>query len=103
MVWSASLTTSLFCNYISPFFSVVITAYVNVPDVLLLVFLGDQLVLSIIFQLMSGDLAEDLHVLCKIQLHATLLQVVLSGHANRNTPLFKATTFATFLARKIII
>lgn len=31
---------------------------------------------------MSRNLPEDLHVLCKIQLHATLLQVVLSGHTH---------------------
>ncbi len=62
-----------------------ITDYVNSPNVLFLVFLGDQLVLSVIFQLVSGNLPEDLHVLCKIELHPTLLQVVLSGCTHRNT------------------
>lgn len=59
-------------------------AQANLPDVLLFVFLSDQLVLSIILQLVSGNFPEDLHVLCKVQLHATLLQVVFSGHTHRN-------------------
>lgn len=67
--------------------SLSVAAHVSLPDVLFLVFLGDQLILSVVFQLVSGNLPEDLHVLCKIQLYATLLQVVLSGHThtNRNT------------------
>ena len=76
---------SVFAKVFVSFFSVgsavtILTASVNSPDVLLLVFLSHQLILSVIFQLVSGNLPEDLHVLCKIQLHTTLLQVVLSEH-----------------------
>lgn len=51
----------------------------NLPDVLLLVFFSDQLVLAVVFQLVSGHLPEDLHVLSKVELHAALLQVVFSA------------------------
>lgn len=55
---------------------------VNLPDVLLLVFFSDQLVLAVVFQLVSGNLPEDLHVLSKVELHAALLQVVLSAQTH---------------------
>lgn len=54
------------------------------PDVLLLVFFGDELVLATVFQLVRGNLPEDLHVLCEKQLHSALLQVVLSAHKHRS-------------------
>lgn len=74
--------------FISP--TVPISAYS--PDVLLLVLLGDQLVLPVVLQLVSGNLPEDLHVLCKIELHTALLQVVLSE--NTDAHIMKLKTLA---------
>lgn len=56
---------------------------IHLPDVLLLVFFSDQLVLAVVLQLVSGNLPEDLHVLSKIKLHAALLQVVFSAHTHK--------------------
>ena len=61
------------------------------PDVLLLVVFCDQLVLAALFQLVGGNLAEDLHVLREKQLHSAFLQVVLSAHKHRKEFAFPTT------------
>lgn len=47
------------------------------PDVLLLVLLGDQLVGAIGLEVMGGDLAQDLHVHREVHLQAAVLDVVV--------------------------
>ena len=47
------------------------------PDILLLVFLSDEDVGAVMFEVMRGDLSQDLHVHWEVHLQTTLFNVVV--------------------------
>lgn len=55
-----------------------------VPNIFLLVVVSDELIFSIVLQLVCRHLSQNLHVLSEVQLHATLFQIILSVNVHQH-------------------